>query len=241
MLAVVLSHLLQKSGGGVRTIGVMASPLRAWGKARLEHTRKWERESGRDYWWAAENKSCERVVFQHALWDEWAEATGAQTSTVLFDIIKFSDQIPHEILLQEAVATSYPLGVLKVCLQICDATRLSVKEGRVAETDLRPRRSILAGCVVAVSLAKCLLTGTFDKVTGLWSGVRLRRVVDDVSIQCLASPRKKLSVATKVALPLAQGFAKLKLPLSEKNNDLGANPLSEEGVAKDVGQKRGQV
>ena len=72
---------------------------------------------------ASTGKPCERCVWQHALCDSWANASKQEAVTVLVDIIKCYEQVPHQILVEEIVATGYPIRIARVCVAIYRATR----------------------------------------------------------------------------------------------------------------------
>ena len=88
---------------------------------------------------------------------------------MLADIVKCYEQVPHDVLLQEAINNHFPLVVLRVCLAFYRATRVLVRDGAVSR-DLVATRTIAAGCVHATALLKCLMVRTLDHVVALWGG-----------------------------------------------------------------------
>ena len=233
LLSWILIHLIPKKAGGRRPIGLMTGLLRLWGRARRCLVRDWEAANVREWSWATAGRPCERAVWMHALWDEWGKTRGFESGAVLIDIVKFYEQIPHDILLQEAIAVGFPLPVLRVVLSAYSGFRTLVLEG-VSSAPARASRSILAGCFAAVSLGKVIMMRTLDRVTCLWSGIRLRVVVDDVSVQGVSTaarlPKLLVDAVSKLAFEL-QG--RLKLPVSEaKTKVLGSNFRTRREIAQ---------
>eukprot|EP00973_Karenia_brevis_P095411 12427198-Karenia_brevis.AAC.1 len=147
----VMVPFIPKREGGRRPIGLMTALIRLWGRARCPLVQKWETEHAREYFWASAGKPCERCVWQHALWDEYAVGSGACAATVLLDIIKCFEQVPHTVLLEEAISNEYPLAILRVVLAVYCSWRVIVVES-CAAPPCRASRTVIAGCFAAVSL-----------------------------------------------------------------------------------------
>ena len=74
--------------------------------------RAWERkpEVDRDYWWGGVGKSAERCAWGHAALEEFSQFAGVASATAAAELSKFYEHIEHQLLIDEAVASGYPLA-----------------------------------------------------------------------------------------------------------------------------------
>lgn len=132
----------------------------------------------------------------------------------LADIVKCYENIPHDVLLAEAIATNFSLDVLRLAMVAYTAARRIVRYGACSSV-VNASRSVLAGCTHATALLKSLLMRTLDRVTSVWSGVKLRVVVDDITAQCAGKASLVERNLAGAAAALVKGLQEdLRLPVS---------------------------
>ena len=73
--------------------------------------------------------------------------------------MKFYEQDPHQVLVQEAIATEFPMPILRVILSVYQGVRILAIDGSIGPP-IRASQPMLAGCFVAVALGKTLLLRT---------------------------------------------------------------------------------
>lgn len=210
----LLMLLIPKDDGGQRPIGLLTAPLRLWAKARRKHVWRWEREHARDYFWSDTDKPSERCAWHQLAVDEACDGTGLETAAILADIVKCFENVPRDVLVEEARATAFPLAILRLALCTYRAARRLICDG-FCSREVRATRSILAGCVHATSLLRCLLLRTLDRISARWTGVTLRVVVDDVTAQLVGTRRQithRLPLFARDFAAQVQGG--LRLPIS---------------------------
>ena len=151
---------------------------------------------------------------------------GFSSATMLIDIMKFYEQVPHRIIVQEAIATEFLLAILRVVLGIYQGVRILAIDRSIGPP-ARASQSMLAGCFDAVSLGKALLLRTLDRVAGLWVGVTLSVVVDDVSIQVIDLPHRLSKRMVDTVSIIASGLQdRLHLPISRPKTNILANSIA---------------
>ena len=110
------------------------------------------------------------------------------SATLLADVVKCFENVPHAALLAEAVATDFPLGVLRLALASYCAARRLVRDGTCSR-DVRATRSVLAGCVHATALLRCLLLRALGRVIARWPGIAVRVVAGDITVHVFGTER----------------------------------------------------
>jgi hypothetical protein len=110
---------IPKPDGGLRPILLYASPYRIWTRARLPVVAAWEArpEVDQPFWWGGRGKACARCAWEMAAMKEFSLSSGVASIMVAGDLSKFYEHIGHEKLIDEAVATGYPLRMLKMNIE----------------------------------------------------------------------------------------------------------------------------
>ena len=189
-------------------------PLRVWARLRRPLVQEWERSHCREYFWSTQGRSAERCAWHQSAIDEAAGAYGIHTTSFLADVVKCYENVPHDVLLSEAVATEFPLTILRVALLSYTAARRIVRDGAYS-MPVHATRTVLAGCTHATALLKCLLMRSLDHITALWSGAKLRVVVDDITMQCVGKRAAVERQMVGAAMDLVNELeGRLRLPIS---------------------------
>ena len=217
-VAYIVIHLIPKRGGGRRPIGIAAGLFRGWAKCRREEVQQWETTIEREYWWGVAGKGCEQCIWEHLVVDEAVAGKGLKTATFLSDVLKCFEQVPWQILIDEAVANSFPLAVLRLSLAIYAGVRRIALDGAYAE-EAHAKQSVLAGCVHSTALLRALMLRTLDRIQANWGGIRLRVVVDDISLQTVGTRRFVANTFPAASRELVRSLeVDLKLPVSRKKS-----------------------
>ena len=92
-------------------------------------------------------------MWRHCLFDEYALAKGCEMATAAADLSKFYERIEHPFLIGEAVATDYPLRLLRLNLSAYRGVR-RCSYHRALGKPICARRSVGAGCSQAHGIIK---------------------------------------------------------------------------------------
>ena len=182
----LLVVFIPKQAGGVRPIGLFTASLRLWGRIRRVVAAQWEREHCRTYFWGGQGKSAEQCVWDQSLLNEYAEASGRAAGSVLLDLVKAYELVRHRLCARKCRDMGIPLHYARWCLLTYAGPRVLKLEG-VCSPVYRVSTSIVAGCAGATTLLRAILLRSCDAVVSLCPEVRLKVVVDDISLQAIGS------------------------------------------------------
>ena len=207
---------LLKPEGGHRLIGLLAGPIRWWGRARRRVADAWEQAWRRPYFVAAKGFSAEAVTWRVQCRAGAARARGKQAAAFIGDLKKAYELVRHPLLAREAAAVDFCLQLLRVILAVYGGPRRLVVDGAVTRV-FRTVRGIIAGCTFATTLLKVFMVRAFDYYTQ-HSAVPVYVYIDDVSLDmvghaldiALALPAaiRLLLYVLIVKLQLAMGWPK---------------------------------
>ena len=144
---------LAKPAGGYRPIGVASSFYRLWGKSKRAELEAWEQSVMDDYFAAASNRSVTDPVWRAAARAEEGVTKGLCAANVLWDISKFYENLPHDLVARLGLEHSFPLQVLRGALCFYRCPRY-VAMGGAALRQLYAARGVVAGCSVATYVTK---------------------------------------------------------------------------------------
>ncbi len=146
--------------------------------------------------------------------NEAAAYAGASTISIMTDIKKCYDPVPHDVLLAEAASQQFPPQTLHMALAICQVDRVLMLDGARADAML-PSRSILAGEGNATAALRALMLSSLDRIWNICLGLSLTVVVDDVTARLTGSERAVLdSLPVLIEGVLEQLEGQLRLPAS---------------------------
>ena len=77
-------HLIPKQSGGKRPIGILASIIRLWDRARKHVAEAWRGTCLRDYDWMRTGRGAERSVWAQTVYEEAAAAQGLTTASIFY-------------------------------------------------------------------------------------------------------------------------------------------------------------
>ena len=186
-VALALVHLIPKAAGGRRPIGVLASMVRLWERARKAVVDDWRATCSRDYDWMSKGRGSERSVWAQALYEEAAAAERLSTASVFIDLVKAFEQVVLGRVWECGLKHSMPRPVLVLALEACTfSRRLTYKRAvsQISDTST----AILAGSGRATDL---LFIALIDSVDGILlrhersyarTTLRCFMIVDDIRL-----------------------------------------------------------
>jgi len=178
-------HLIPKRGGGRRPIGLVDGLCRLWELARRPLVRRWRAEHTRKYDYGGRGRTSTDAVWLQALHDESAEVLGRASSTVLLDLCKAFESVPLERVWARGLAENFPVGVLRLALEVCSFTRHLTLEG-VVSAGVSTLSAILAGTSFATDLLYLVMLEPCDRLEREFGpDLNLSLVVDDLAIQAV--------------------------------------------------------
>ena len=137
--------------------------IRVWSKARAPFCAAWEREHLRPYHHGGEDGACDRAGWFQALLSAHAVRRGQAVGTVMADLDKFYERVPHEALRAEGAAVGCTPRLVEFTLASYSARR-TVEAGGMVCAAFREGGSVIAGCSLATTMARVLLLRLLDRV-----------------------------------------------------------------------------
>ena len=207
-------------GEGYRLVTLLHFLARFWGAVRAPEIREWEKRHTSDEFWAGPGRSSAAAAWYHNLHAEIAVEQGGCSATALADLRKAFEMVSWSHVVEEAVATGFPLHVLQLAFRAYASPRLAVGAQGSLSKAVEVKQGVMAGCTFAMSCLKCLLYRMIKRVSGVCMGMMLRVFVDDLTVQWvgkLARDALKLVRATRL---LREGLADLRLPTSPEKSAL---------------------
>eukprot|EP00971_Amphidinium_carterae_P330928 6464229-Amphidinium_carterae.1 len=97
-----------KPSGGSRPIALFACFTRLYGRVRRPLSSHWETQHMQPYHWGQANRSCEFAGWLAGVLQEAAQGQGHVSATLLLDLTKAYENIPHELLQRNAAELNFP-------------------------------------------------------------------------------------------------------------------------------------
>jgi len=179
----VLVALLEKPAGGFRPIGIFPGIYRLWIKCRRDLCQAWELRFDQPFFAMSRGRRVTDPVWRHAVSQEAATLGGEEAAGLLWDLVKYYESVPFALLLDEALATDFPLMVLRLCIKAYQFARWVSLFGMV-EKGVRATRGIIAGCGGATTLVKLASLRRLLAVSILHPEAPLDVFVDDLQLAC---------------------------------------------------------
>ena len=216
-VAVVIVALLPKPDGGHRPIGLFPTLVRIWARLRKELSRQWERDHERPYFFAGAGKPATVAAWSMAARAEASLAHRVAFAAVLLDMVKAFERVPHDVLVQMAVAYGYPLHIIRLSIASYLLERV-VRIGGTFSVKIRPRRGITAGAVHATTELRILLIDILDDTARRFMLVVLTAYVDDIGLDAAGDDEMVVVQLASATNHLAQGIKDLCMDLSLTKN-----------------------
>ena len=158
-----LVHLIPKTAGGRRPVGILPALVRLWERARKVDMEGWRVKMERGYDWMARGKGAEKSVWAQSVYEEAARARGDSTTGVLLDLVKAFEQVALNHVWEEGVSMGMPTRVLVLALESCAFARRLTYRGAVSGVSMT-LSAILAGSGFAVDLLLVTLAKGVDEI-----------------------------------------------------------------------------
>ncbi len=236
-LMVTMVHLIPKESGGRRPIGLVASLVRLWERARVPAIQEWRSRTMRPYNWAAPGRSAEEAVWEQSVLDEAAASRGDVSASTLVDLAKAFEHIPLQLLWDRGRSHGFPLVLLRLILELCAAPRRLVYKMAVSEP-VYTLTAVIAGLVSSIDLMFLLLIDVMDGLAARFPMVRLTAYVDDITMHRTGREGEvalEIRRATEWCVGALEGSCNLVVS-REKTVTVGATRALRRRMAKAMGR-----
>ena len=158
----MLVAMIDKPKGGLRPVTLFASLFRVWAKVRRPAADEWKQANDREYLIFGKGASPEQAVWRQAV---KAEAVACRTTgtagstmtpkvracaaTCLFDLRKYYEMIPLDVLEDRARRAGLPRSLVRCCLAMHRAPRFLRRGQALHAGRFCARLGVPAGCVFA--------------------------------------------------------------------------------------------
>ena len=181
-IATAIIHLIPKTDGGRRPIGVLPTVVRIWERVRKPIVQAWLRQHARQYDWASQGRSSEAAAWHQSVLDEAATADGLTSGTTFMDLAKAFESVSLEHVWRAGVKHSFPRRVLILLLEAFAFARRLSYQGAVSEA-VNTLSAILAGGGFAQVALFLVLIDPLDDIQIQYSiGVTVCLYVDDIAV-----------------------------------------------------------
>ena len=183
MLSII--QLIPKQAGGKRPIGLLASIVRLWDRARKPIVDEWRNSCVREYDWMRKGRGAERSVWAQTLYEEAAAAEGLATASIFIDLVKAFEQVVLGRVWHSGVKHGMPRSILRVAIEACAFVR-RLKYKRAVLEPAATLTAILAGSGRATDLLFVTPVDAVDEALvqheriSAHTALRCFMVVDDI-------------------------------------------------------------
>ena len=185
--AAVLVALLPKTSGGRRSIGLFAWLPKVWAKARRSAATAWEAANSRPWLYAGPSKGAAVAAWKQGARGELASyVPSAQYGMALVDLVKAFDQVPHHLVVREAIRLGYNLWILRLSIAAYRASRIVRMDGACA-APVVPRRSLTAGGGFATTEMRLVMINIIDQALAVAPAATPTLYVDDLTVEASGS------------------------------------------------------
>ena len=126
-----LVHLIPKTSGGRRPVGILPALVRLWERARRVDVDGWREKVGRKYDGMGKGKWADKSVWAQAVYEEAARARGDSTAGVSVDLVKAFEQVALNHVWDQGREMGMPLRGLALARESCAfARRLTYRGGQ---------------------------------------------------------------------------------------------------------------
>ena len=216
-IGATLICLIPKPDGGRRPIGLLPSIIRWWMRMRLDVVRVWQSQHERPFFYAGPRKGAEVASWKQAATSELAMASHKLSyASVLLDMIKCFERVPHHVLLYMGERFQYPLLVLRLSIAAYRLARSVVVDG-LCSALLVASRGITAGAVHATIELRLLLVEVMSRAD-LVPYTSIYLYVDDATFDAIGpSPVVEQAVVQAVRI-FTEGMQELEMEFSDTKN-----------------------
>ena len=239
-----LVHLIPKTSGGRRPVGLLPALVRLWERARRADVDEWRARVGRDYDWMGKGKGAEKSVWAQAVYEEAARARGDATAGVLVDLVKAFEQVALNLVWEQGRSMGFPVRILVLTLESCAFARRLTYRGAVSGT-AKTLSAVLVGGGFATDLLFVTLVKGVDEImlrherAGMKCGLRSFMVVDDIRFVLEGRKHRVLGGVTRVVENIMDVFeGQLSMEVSRDKDGVEGKTVAQ-ASEKDLRRKVG--
>ena len=197
----IVLFLLEKPAGGFRPIGLFSAAYRIWGRARRTAASAWEAANSRSYLGASAFCGASDVIWRQALRSELGVRSGDVAVSVLWDLYKFYERIPLDVLLARADMLNFPRCIIRLAVSAYRGPRF-VSLSSLVDGPHFARFGVIAGCSMATTGVRIFLIPVLDTLR-LPQQLYLSVYIDDYSLNAVGPERYVSSHIKESAAMLA--------------------------------------
>ena len=211
-----LVALLMKEDGGDRPITVTTWLYALWATARGEPVLEWDNARAKHWDTAVRGSTSLKAGLLRRAREEAAKLLGHHVGQIHWDIEKFLDSVPLEVVMPLALAQGFDPLCLALVAQVHVALRVVGQQGVYGEGVL-VTRSILAGCKFSCVLSRSLMYEVLERAHVAAPTCGLAQHQDDVVMDSThADPDEATTVLVAAAAAFAEGLQDHGLKPSKK-------------------------
>jgi hypothetical protein len=193
----LLVHLIPKTDGGDRPIGVYPTIIRIISRwFRRAYGAVWQAKQPAIAHWGIRDRSIDHGVWRLAAFMEWCRATGRSSASFFLDIAKAFENIEHDTLVKLARQASFSEALLRWVIHLYRFPRSVVFLGSLAEP-VRATKTVVPGDSFADLMMRIMITPMIKVLRRLCPSCLPAIVVDD--IQCLIHDMNPVTVGRVTA------------------------------------------
>ena len=233
-----LVSLIPKPLGGERPISKTPMLYRLWSVTRAEGVKSWAAANVGEYDFAAAGRSALYSSSARCLTNEIAVLSGQHTASLLWDMEKFFDSIPPQLVVEQGLRLGYPVVDLVLAVAMHIAPRIMVLS-RTASPLIFPLLSILAGCMHSINFARLVMEKPVVAVVRRVPDVRTSTFVDDVAQIAIGTLRQVADKIVHAGVLLATKLVGLRFRLSDKSVVVASNDKLANAIARTISKHAG--
>ncbi|CAK0862641.1 unnamed protein product [Prorocentrum cordatum] len=208
----LLVFIIGKLDGGGRPIILLPGPCRIWEAWQLPTIRSWLAAHPRSYDYTAAGQSSERALWKALLDDELVLGTGIRAATMLADLAKCYEKVPHERMWWLAAWWEGPLEVVALALESFALGRV-IRLGEACSAEVLSSTALPAGSRFAPTFLRFYLTLCLDDLLGVFR-FTIYLYVDDIALRVMSTEARVLHMlpqATRLLFWMPESFLGLEV------------------------------
>ncbi|CAK0897978.1 unnamed protein product, partial [Prorocentrum cordatum] len=208
----LLVFIIGKLDGGGRPIILLPGPCRIWEAWQLPTIRSWLAAHPRSYDYTAAGQSSERALWKALLDDELVLGTGIRAATMLADLAKCYEKVPHERMWWLAAWWGGPLEVVALALESFAFGRV-IRLGEACSAEVLSSTALPAGSRFAPTFLRFYLTLCLDDLLGVFR-LTIYLYVDDIALRVMSTEARVLHMlpqATRLLFWMLESFLGLEV------------------------------
>ncbi|CAK0796259.1 unnamed protein product [Prorocentrum cordatum] len=208
----LLVFIIGKLDGGGRPIILLPGPCRIWEAWQLPTIRSWLAAHPRSYDYTAAGQSSERALWKALLDDELVLGTGIRAATMLADLAKCYEKVPHERMWWLAAWWDGPLEVVALALESFAFGRV-IRLGEACSAEVLSSTALPAGSRFAPTFLRFYLTLCLDDLLGVFR-LTIYLYVDDIALRAMSTEARVLHMlpqATRLLVWMPESFLGLEV------------------------------